>query len=1594
MKQRTRRTPSFRHTLSLAAATWFALPAYTVWADNAVQEENSVYTADIHVDADAVKEEAKYESQSTTIITAEDIARKQAKSVEDVIFNEVGVTRTIDAMGNVGVSIRGADPRHTLILVDGQRVLGGEAKYNGSGDELLRIGAENIERIEIIRGAASAKYGADAIGGVIRVITKQGVKNPSVSLNIEERYHRSRAGSGTETNTLPANFYLRADAGDMGKLNLSGWTSKREVMPVYSHGKQFVMGENWYEDFKPSLRFYGSIKNDGVSGSYKFDDANKLSFRFTAERENMQRRNKGELYPLGSFFEPMQIYQRDRRRDTYSLSYEGRIGKNTDFTLNYGYGKLREDDSTLLTYYSSGRDKYSGKNSLAGVDYLDHTQTNIDLHFNTAVNDAHYLSYGFGWQREYAAGSRLRNAPKSYTKKINPWDYDKSLDVDDNTAGVDDEPSSYVHNYKFIRNENGFVWDRNGEYYGAETPPMTYEEVQRVLPEIFGGGIVDPAMQAKYDAFEALLKAQNDFSDAKFDNTPMMYKHAPVLGYYGALAQFGPAYKQDKNITFNGAYYGQGFAARQNQLLLGEADLTKTYAYVQDSWQVTPKTILTPILRIDHSNRFGSHATLNLGMTHMLAKHRRLKANIGTGYGEPGLGELFYNWEMYGGTGADHLGWYWIGNPNLKPEKSLNIDLALEGENERTYGKVGIFHNEISDYMTHYFTGQLVDFNFHGRSFRNVPDRIYSFRNIGKAKLTGIEAEVQHKFDKHWSAKLGYTYLHAINASDDDLPRRLLDRPTHKFDVGVNYKDEAHGWRAAFWGSFFSRMLDSNSVKTDNLFEKDGAGNYIRKRGEYREKSFGIWNLLVEKDIRKDFTVYAGIDNLFNHQDDDRAYHDRMFRFGVNMKFDEFGSFLDTGIHRNEDGVLVDRDGVPLKNFYGDDFFLRRPETATDGRAKGSLDFFGDYRMRTSAYRGYDRTEMRETKETQADADAARNYADRPGHGFGQRLRIGADYRIDNKLGVKAVLATGEANDAADPVDETKGLGGVHVERAEVTGSPGRWDWTLGRIHEPMGVTGYFFGKEYDGVRVLYTKDRTQVAAGFGDFSRTTGVYTSAYSHKEAAIIRRAPTLNELFGYYTQEVRDANNQTQHVSSSPYPMNYDPNAPANFREKYNNAGKIQDADGNWVRDPALSDVQIAEKKLDVMREFVSILKSVDAELVRRSNETPGGGGYESKWEKILDGDGAPDTATSTFYSNFYSARVVVRRSDGVVRDLYRDNNYAALKYLDLSQESGVGSPVDNPKYGGVEGMLHEQNIRTMMDDILKEVEDAGSTYETENGQSLTRAQAIDRMFSDFVGETAEYFDQNIPGNYGGSIGRYNGVSKFFSAMMGNERFNPLNNAPIPLPGAPIAFRQPGFLLKHDVIPKIERAGFLKVRHQFGKRLGAELWTLRSFGHGMDVKGERLPIANVIGIGARAVLGPRTMFSFDYGINRAATGRYFHGGRDIYGRYTGGGSVPYFWVMRLDFGIPDMDIPGSWGVYLDYKNFEHGAFLGGTGADLPDRYLDGIRSFTAGLAFVPAQNLMLEATYTFGARSTQMRDTLYTPENFRLGDYTRIQLTYRF
>ncbi len=225
---------------------------------------------------------------------------------------------------------------------------------------------------------------------------------------------------------------------------------------------------------------------------------------------------------------------------------------------------------------------------------------------------------------------------------------------------------------------------------------------------------------------------------------------------------------------------------------------------------------------------------------------------------------------------------------------------------------------------------------------------------------------------------------------------------------------------------------------------------------------------------------------------------------------------------------------------------------------------------------------------------------------------------------------------------------------------------------------------------------------------------------------------------------------------------------------------------------------------------------------------------------------------------------------------------------------------------------------------------------------------------------------------------------------------------------------GVVLQQDTVPPIEKAAYVQVKHMVTPRLGLAAWYLRSFG-GSDYRfytanGNATEehafnnVANVFGVGAKYQLNHNASISFDYGQNRSDFGRFLNGNThyehqagssqfDIKGRDVGG--TPHFWALRFDVGRADMNKPGSWNAYVDYKYFAHGSFFGGNGTEaVPDRYLDGIKSFTFGGGYVPTKDLLLQAFYTFDAKGINKRDTLYGSENFKLGNYTRFQMTYKF
>jgi vitamin B12 transporter len=109
---------------------------------------------------------------SATVITAEEIAAQQAETVLQVLRDVPGVDVVESGSRGSGttVFIRGSEADQVLVMIDGVEV---NSTTLGSFN-FAHLTTENIERIEIIRGAGGALYGSQAIGGVINIITKKG----------------------------------------------------------------------------------------------------------------------------------------------------------------------------------------------------------------------------------------------------------------------------------------------------------------------------------------------------------------------------------------------------------------------------------------------------------------------------------------------------------------------------------------------------------------------------------------------------------------------------------------------------------------------------------------------------------------------------------------------------------------------------------------------------------------------------------------------------------------------------------------------------------------------------------------------------------------------------------------------------------------------------------------------------------------------------------------------------------------------------------------------------------------------------------------------------------------------------------------------------------------------------------------------------------------------------------------------------------------------------------------------------------------------------------------------------------------------------
>jgi len=258
----------------------------------------------------------------TTLIDQSQIEDTGARSAKDVLVEQNGSGVQVQPGGGQGhVSINGVPNSGVLVLVNGRRYLGKDANGSLNLEDLTLPG---VERIEVVKGAGSALYGADAMGGVINFITKQG-------------------GAPGFTNKLDLTGGSYSDWRVNDNL---GWRGSKGGFSAYG-GYRTYDGFDLDEKNPQTIGQPGSKwKNAGINGDVQL--ASSLVARVMGD---YSERNIDPYYFSGATQAASTVYNsiRDLTRYTISPELEYAPGSATSFNATYNWGKYLRDETRVFT---------------------------------------------------------------------------------------------------------------------------------------------------------------------------------------------------------------------------------------------------------------------------------------------------------------------------------------------------------------------------------------------------------------------------------------------------------------------------------------------------------------------------------------------------------------------------------------------------------------------------------------------------------------------------------------------------------------------------------------------------------------------------------------------------------------------------------------------------------------------------------------------------------------------------------------------------------------------------------------------------------------------------------------------------------------------------------------------------------------------------------------------------------------------------------------------------------------------------------------------------------------------------------------------
>ncbi len=740
---------SFRKLPLIAAVSLSALASGTqAFANDAA--ETDAQPNDIVVTAAGFEQKITEAPSSISVVSADELKQRPYTTLIDAVrdIEGVDVGETSDKTGQRTISIRGMGSDYTLVLIDGRRQNNHGDIYPNDfgGNQFNHIPPlDAIERIEVIRGPASTLYGADALGGVVNIITKKVTDRWTASAT----FGRTLQEKGEFGDDMTFDVSARGPLikGLLG-LNLRGSLYKRYAsLPDYTPAVDPAGVEHLR-----ALTF--------GSGGKTVDNTNK----------------SGGL--------SLSLTPADNHSFTFDIDYSRQSYDNTPI-VNPDTGAIAYALGTLDGIESVWR--ASGGVVQPRVGY---TQDQVFDRLNWAVT--HQGDWGFA--RSFVSLAYVKTNNKGRTM---PFSVAERLHLQE-------------------------MWNGTGAYAG-----MTTAERRQIAADTFL-----PRPLRKLESSQYTLDVRFDIPVENFGG-----RHHFVVG-----GQYIDG-KLDDGVFGLEASAGGVQAVQPHRIWS---------LFAEDNWTPFEGLTLTAGVRYDHHNMFGGHFSPRAYAVYEITPTLTIKGGVSTGYKTPKTTDLYDGIRGFGGQGTSPM----VGNPDLKPETSVNSEVAIYWNPSPVSGiNLTLFQND--------FKNKIVDFNAPPcavtggvRPCANLGDywEILGLggtanvkSNIDKARIRGLEIAGRYEFFKGLSIRANYTLTDSKQLSGPNAGRPLTQTAKHMANVSVNWE--------VFDG--LSAQLSAEH-RSDRYRGVDVAGNHLFW------KSYQVVNLGAQYRLNQYLTISGRINNLLN----------------------------------------------------------------------------------------------------------------------------------------------------------------------------------------------------------------------------------------------------------------------------------------------------------------------------------------------------------------------------------------------------------------------------------------------------------------------------------------------------------------------------------------------------------------------------------------------------------------------------------------------------------------------------------------------------------------------------------------------------------